>query len=117
MNIDISELCRYLEAVATHPSNTNKVKVTYFNGKKEASYHAPKFVTTKMVLSGEADKITLAWYAEIFVDGRCIFRESWMPSDEDWGTAEIKANDKLMKSIFCHGIMSSKREIEERSNR
>lgn len=105
MNMDIIELCRHLEDVATHPLNKEKVKVTYFNGVKEASYYAPKFVTTKMALSGEADKVTLAWYAEIFVNGRCIFRESWIPSDEDWGMAEIKANERLIKSIFCHGIM------------
>lgn len=110
MEIKFEELCHHLEMVA---SLVKKVKVEYFNGKKPSGYHVPKFITTKMALSGEADKIRMAWYAEIFVDGRCIFRESWMPSDDDWELAEKKANKKLIESIFCYGVMSSKQFMED----
>lgn len=90
-----------------------KVNIEYFNGKKPAGYHAPQFVTTKMAISGEADKIRMAWYAEIFVDGRCIFRSDYHPSDDNWELAEKRANQQLIESVFCYGVMSSKRFLEE----
>jgi hypothetical protein len=114
MEININELCYYLEAVA---SVGKKVKVEYFNGLKPSGYHAPKIVTTKMALSGMADKIVMAWYSEIFVDGVCIFRECCVPENDDFVAAEKVANDKLIKSIFCYGVMSSKKFLEDFKNK
>ena len=92
---------------------TTKTKVEYFNGIKPSGYFAPQIVTTKMALSGEANKVRMAWFAEIFVDDCCIFRESYTPADDNWDLAEKRANQQLIKSIFCHGVMSAKRNLED----
>ncbi|MBK7377331.1 MAG: hypothetical protein IPJ02_17800 [Chitinophagaceae bacterium] len=49
-----------------------------------------------------------AWFCEIWIDDKCIFRESRIPIDESNEQAEIKTIDKLMQSIFNHGVMGAK---------
>lgn len=97
MEIDIKYLCHCIEFAL---SFEKEVKVEYFNGKKPANYNTPQFVTTKMILSGEADKVQMAWYAEIFVDGRCVFRSIYIPSDDNWEVAEKRANEQLLNMYF-----------------
>jgi len=90
MNIDIHELCEILQENLS--ANGKSYKVQYVNGIKPSGYHAPQIVTTKMAMSGAADKIKLAWFAEIFINNQCIFRESYIPQNEDWETAADTAN-------------------------
>lgn len=112
LEIDIKELCDHL----TYSLRDN-AKVEYFNGIRPANYFTPQLVTTKMAaLSGEAVNHTLAWYAEIFIDGVCIFRESTIPTDQkdeiSWEFAAESANKRLIASIFCYGVWASKESLK-----
>jgi len=110
MEISIKKLCKNLEAIL---SIDKGVKVTYFNGQKPSGYYVPHIVTTKMALSGAADKVEMAWYSEIFIDGVCVFRSSYHPHDGNWSLAESRANNQLIQDIFCHGVVYAKKVLEE----
>jgi len=73
MEISIKKLCKNLEAIL---SIDKGVKVTYFNGQKPSGYYVPHIVTTKMALSGAADKVEMAWYSEIFIDEAAVYFDS-----------------------------------------
>lgn len=107
IEVDINDLCKDLENLYH-----NKIKVTYFNGIKPA---APQLITTKMILSGVADTVQYAWFAEVYVDGRCIHRQSYVPdvTDNGWVQAEYAANQSLISAIFSHGVMAAKYQMEE----
>lgn len=105
MEISIDKLCENLQTMISL-LDKRTVKVEYFNGLKPSGYYVPQFVTTKMVLSGVADKIDTDWYAEIFVDGVCMFRSYYHSVDGNLELAEKRANDQLIRDIFNHGVMS-----------
>ena len=115
MEINISELCNELQEIVSFIEK-RKVKVEYFNGLKPSGYMVPQFTTTKMALSGVADEIKMSWYAEIFVDGMCIYREQQYSMTQDWDLCEERANKSLISSIFRHGVMLQKKFLEDFKN-
>ena len=97
---------------AEYASLTNQ-KVEYFSGKKPSSYYVPQFVTTKQAISGAADNVILDWFEEVFVNDRCIFRESRIPIADNWTDAEEVTRLRLMSSIFNCGVQSAKKILED----
>lgn len=112
MEIDFDKLCKELE-ISISLSSGKKSKVEYHNALKPSNYYVPQFVTTNMALSENVGNAKMAWFAEIFVDNRCIFRSYYIPSNDDFEMAEKIANEKLIQHIFSYGIMSSKKVLEE----
>lgn len=64
-----------------------------------------------------SDEIRNAWFVEVYVDGKCIFRESYLPREsEDLKIVEGMLITRMLKNVFCYGIMSSKQQMETMSN-
>jgi hypothetical protein len=118
----LTELCQQCENMMNDHDLIMKTGRTHtvvlFSGLKRESYHVPQIVTTKMALSGEADKVRMAWYAEISVDNQFVFRECY--SCEDESKLPSKENDlleKLLYAVFMYGINSANHQILKLLNR
>ena len=60
-------------------------------------------------------EIRMAWFVEVGVDGKVIFRESSLPKEsEDLKIVEGFLISKVLRNIFTLGVMSSKKFIDER---
>lgn len=63
------------------------------------------------------DETRNAWFVEVYVDGKCIFMESYLPREsEDLKIVEGMLITRMLKNVFCYGIMSSKHQMETMSN-
>lgn len=76
----------------------------FFSGLKPARYWLPEIAfSTKHALEQRED---LAWFCEIFVNNRCIYREIVPPHDKQTEKElEQTVLDKLVENVFLHGIM------------
>jgi hypothetical protein len=93
-------------------------KITFFSGYKPAGYFVPQMVfSTKQALE-ENDKFHIpAWFGEIFVNGKCIFRECRIPVSETDKEIEEKVLNDLFTSLIAFAVlgeydMKLKRERE-----
>lgn len=101
LDVDIEYLCRCLEGIVSISDTPMEVK--YFNGKKPA---AP-------ILFNQPQYEQEAWFAEIFVNGLCVFSESYIPDNNDWEHAEKTANNFLLKSVFNYGVSAANMDLKK----
>lgn len=91
----------------------DKVKhtVSFISEFKPYNYYLPEMhIGSSLSIS---DKIPMAWFAEIYVDNKCIFRESLIPNEDDnLNNIEEVVIDRLLKNVFIYGVMSSKNNLE-----
>jgi hypothetical protein len=61
------------------------------------------------------DGVRMAWFVEVWVDGKCIFREAQVPHEtEALEIVEGFLISRVLRHIFTFGVMSSKKFIDER---
>ena len=106
------ELCKGLQ------DNLNTRGITPYNGpfsvKLEAGLKPANYFLPMIYLGrGEPiDQVELAWFAEIFVNSECIFRESYIPREsESLEIVEGTMYTVLLRSIFEYGIMTSRDQL------
>lgn len=106
---EVIELCSHLQNMLNFKEE--KHKVDFFLGFKPSIYYLPMIhIGTSSSINNKKEN---ALFAEIFVDGRCIFRESYIPREtEDLKVAEGMLITRLIKSVFCHGVWSQKQVLE-----
>jgi len=109
----LQELCSNLERELNDRKETNQRRtVEFFSGLKPSDYHLPQMHigTTKSIPT----EGIMAWFVEVRVDGEVIFRESCSPREgEDLKITEGFMINKVLRSIFTFGVMSSKKYIDE----
>lgn len=111
---NLQEVLNLQEQVVNKPA-THKVKLV--SEMKQDNYWLPMMHlgTTKTISEGTGLK--MAWFVEVYVDGKCIFRESYLPREnEDLEVVEGMLVTRMLKNVFCYGIMSSKHQMETMSN-
>jgi hypothetical protein len=109
---NLQEMLNLQEQVVKKPA-THKVELV--SQLKPDNYWLPMMHlgTSKTV----SDEIKNAWFVEVYVDGKCIFRESYLPrKSEDLKIVEGMLITRVLKNVFCYGIMSSKHQMETMSN-
>jgi len=109
----LQELCSDLEKELNERKETAQRRtVEFFSGFKPAGYYLPQIhigTTKSMPTSGK-----MAWFVEVGVDGKVIFRESCMPREsEDLEIVEGYLISRVLRNIFTFGVMSSKKLIDE----
>ena len=109
----LQELCSNLEKELNERKETNQRRtVEFFSGLKPSDYYLP------MMHIGTAKSIPtegrMAWFVEVGVDGKVIFRESYIPKEsEDLKIVEGFMISRVLRNIFTFGVMSSKKFIDE----
>ena len=110
----LQELCSNLERELNERKETNQRRtVEFFSGLKPSDYYLPKMHigTTKSIPT----EGRMAWFVEVGVDGKVIFRESYIPKEsEDLKIVEEFMISRVLRNIFTFGVMSSKKFIDER---
>lgn len=105
------ELCERLEIELNRLKEDKPNSVVFFSGLKPSNYWLSNIHigTTKTI-----DKnIIIAWFVEIFIDEECIFRESYIPKDnEDHKIVEGMCISRLFESIFFHGVTNAKNNLQ-----
>ncbi len=119
----LQELCEKLEKELNRREIAQSRTVKLFSGLRPSDYYIPMMHvgTTESIVWREAaiesppKERDMAWFVEVSVDGRVIFREYYTPSEEiAWDVIERSLIKKVLFNIFTAGIMSSKRILEER---
>lgn len=107
------ELCDTLQKELNTREVSPSHKVELISGLKPENYFAPMMhIGTSETLP---DSIRMAWFVEVWVDGKCIFRESHLPHEtEDVKIVEGFLMRRVLRHIFTFGVMSSKKFIDER---
>jgi len=111
---NLQEVLNLQEQVVKKPA-THKVELV--SQLKPENYWLPMMHlgTTKTISEGTG--ISMAWFVEVYVDGKCIFRESYLQREgEDLKIVEGMLITRMLKNVFCYGIMSSKQQMETMSN-
>src|SRR3990167_5002937 len=106
------ELCANLEKELNMREKASTHKVKFVSGLKPNNYFTPMMHigTTKTL----PNSIRAAWFVEVWVDSKCIFRESYIPhKTEDLEIVEGFLTSKILRHIFTFGVMSSKKIIDE----
>lgn len=67
-------------------------------------------------------EIRETWFVELYFDGNCIIMESYLPKEDEYTEDKLSFIEsllikKMIVNIFCHGIMSCKRDIEKLQNK
>jgi hypothetical protein len=110
----LQDLCSNLERELNERKETNQRRtVEFFSGLKPSDYYLPMMHigTTKSIPTERK----MAWFVEVGVDGKVIFRESYIPKEsEDLKIVEGFLISKALRNIFTFGVMSSKKYIDER---
>ena len=110
----LKELCSNLERELNERKETNQRRtVEFFSGLKPSDYYLPQMHigTTKSI----PKEGKMAWFVEVGVDGKVVFRESYIPREgEDLNTVEGFMINRVLRNIFTFGVMSSKKFIDER---
>lgn len=110
----LKELCSNLERELNERKETNQRRtVEFFSGLKPSDYYLPQMHigTTKSI----PKEGKMAWFVEVGVDGKVVFRESYIPREgEDLKTVEGFMINRVLRNIFTFGVMSSKKFIDER---
>ncbi len=107
------DLCSNLEKEINERKETaNKITVEFFSGLKPDGYYLPEMHTgTSKSITSER---SMAWFVEISVDGKVIFRESHVPyKDEKLKIVEEFLVARVLRNVFTFGVMSSKKYIDE----
>lgn len=107
------DLCKELEQNLNLLKGKNIHKVELISCMKPSDYYLPvMYIGTGLPITR---KLQMALFVEIYVDDKCVFRESYIPNEtEDINVVESFLIDRVLKQVFMHGIMSAKRNIEER---
>jgi len=109
----LQELCSNLERELNERKETNQRRtVELFSGLKPSDYYLPQMHigTTKSIPT----EGRMAWFVEVGVDGKVIFRESYLPKEsEDLKIVEGFMISRVLRNIFTFGVMSSKKFIDE----
>lgn len=106
------ELCDNLQKELNEREIIQNHKVELQSGFKPSNYFTPMahIGTTKTSL----DETQMAWFVEVWIDSKCIFRESHIPSEnEKIEIVEGFLLNRVLRHIFTFGVMSSKRFIDE----
>ena len=102
------ELCDNLEKELNQIEGKETHKVELQSGLKPENLG-----TTKTLPSG----VRMAWFVEVWVDGKCIFRESHLPDKtEALEIIEGVLVSRVLIQIFTFGVMSSKKFIDDNYN-
>lgn len=111
--IILQELCSTLEKqLNEYEGSVRKRTVEFFSGAKPFNYYLPAIHTgtTKSIPA----EIKMAWYVEISVDGKVVFRDSYLPQKGgNFEGAEELLINRVLSEIFRFGVMSS-REMTNR---
>lgn len=109
----LQDLCSNLEKELNERKETNqRITVEFFSGLKPFDYYLPmmQIGTTKSIPTEKK----MAWFVEVGVDGKTIFRESYIPKEsEDLKIVEGFMISRVLCNIFTFGVMSSKKFIDE----
>lgn len=109
----LESLCSNLERELNERNETSeKITVEFFSGLKPNEYFLPSMHigTTKSTPT----KGTMAWFVEISIDKKVIFRESCVPKqDEDLEIIEGMLRARILRNIFTFGVMTSKSYLEK----
>jgi hypothetical protein len=101
------ELCDNLQKELNQREGKQTHKVELQSGLKPESYFTP----TRTLPEG----VRRTWFVEVWVDGKCIFREAHVPHEtEALEIVEGLLISRLLRRIFTFGVMSSKKFIDER---
>ena len=109
------ELCDNIEKELNQREGKQTHKVELQSGLKPENYFTPMMHigTTKTLLNG----VRMAWFVEVWVDGKCIFRETHVPHEtEVLEIIEDSLISRVLRHIFTFGVMASKKIIDERLN-
>ena len=110
----LKELCSNLERELNERKETNQRRtVEFFSGLKPSDYYLSQMHigTTKSI----PKEGKMAWFVEVGVDGKVVFRESYIPREgEDLNIVEGFMINKVLRNIFTFGVMSSKKFLDER---
>lgn len=98
--IFLQELCSNLEIELNERKETNqKRRVIFFSGLRPCDYFS-------QIKSG---RLRESWFVEVIVDNDLIFRESYIPrEDEDLKIVEEMMIKRVLRNIFSYGILASK---------
>lgn len=115
--IILQELCDNLEKELNIKEETAiRRTVNLFSGFKPSGYYLPQIHigTTKTVDS----RFEMAWFVEISIDGKVIFRESYIPKESEClNIVECFMINRILRNIFTYGVMSSKKFIDDYDNK
>jgi hypothetical protein len=106
------ELCNNLEKELNQRDGKKTHKVQLQSGLKPENYFVPMMSIgiTRKSYNG----VSMAWFVEVWVDGKCIFRESHVPhKTEKLEIVEGFLIKRVFRHIFTFGVMSSKKTIDE----
>lgn len=112
----LQELCSNLEKELNEQKETiQKRTVSFFSGLKPSDYFlAQVHIGTSKTLPTERE---MAWFVEIEVDRKVIFRKSCIPKlDEDFINIEKFLVSEMLRDVFMFGVMSAKNFIDERQS-
>ena len=108
----LTELCCNLQDELNEKDGSKIHKVELQSGLKPEGYFLPMMcVGTVKTLS---DGVQMAWFVELLVDGKCIFREAYVPREtEELEIVEAFLISRVLRHIFTFGVMTSKRFIDK----
>jgi len=108
----LQELCNTLQKELNERDKpTQPRKVDFVSGLKPENYWLPLmyFGTGK-----PSPIVRMAWFVEIWIDGKCIFRQSHIPHEsEDLNIVEGFLIRRVLRDAFTFGVMASKKFIDE----
>lgn len=107
------QLCDNLEKELNQRERKETHKVELQSGLKPENYFTPMMhIGTTRTLP---DEVIMAWFVEVWVDGKCIFREYHVPKEtEQLEIVEGFLMSRVLRHIFTFGVMSSKKFIDGR---
>jgi len=106
------ELCANLEKELNMRESKQIHQVKFSSGLKALNYFTPAMHigTTKTL----PNSLKSAWFVEVWIDGKCIFRESHVLNKTDaLEMVEELLINRVLRSIFTFGVMSSKKFIDD----
>ena len=106
------ELCDNLEKELNEREGEQSHKVELQSGLKPENYFTPAMHigTTSSI----PDRVRMAWFVELWVDGECIFRENYVPKKtEDLKIVEGFLISRVLNRIFAFGVMTSKSFLDK----
>ena len=111
--IILQELCDNLERELNQRQETSvKRTVILSSGLKPSGQYLPQIHVSNHETTDP--KFEMEWVVGIYVDGKLIFKESYVPREnEDLVIVEGFLITRVLRNIFIYGVMSSKKFIDE----
>jgi len=113
------ELCEKLEKELNEREGEQSHKVELQSGLKPENYFTPAMHigTTSSI----PDRVRMAWFVELWVDGECIFRETYVLPENVFEDLTVNTEkiiedfliSKVLNRIFAFGVMTSKSFIDK----